>query len=64
MSLNRAHQEFNARAYRAYAALKPIDATPSRTYTNASTKQVYEPALSAPARPGADDHQQVKSRGF
>lgn len=41
MSLNKAHQATNARAYRAYAAAKPINAVPSRTLTNATTKGLY-----------------------
>ena len=63
MSLSKADAIREARAYRAYAALKPANATPSRTVTNASTDKPYKPS-SWPVRAGADDHASIQSKGY
>ena len=36
----------------------------ARTYTNASSKSNYQPGVWESARSGADDHQNINSRGF
>lgn len=41
-----------------------VTKTPNRTFTNASEKQVYKPAPWQSMRPGADDNQLLKSKGF
>ena len=41
MSLNKEHQRRDKQAFRLYAATKPANATPSRTHTNATSKEPY-----------------------
>lgn len=55
MSLNKADAIREARAYKAYAAAKPANATPSRTLTNASSTGTYTGNRMGTSRPVANN---------
>ena len=63
MSLNQKHLDSDARAHKAYAAAKPVNAAPSRTILNSSSTGQYKPPV-WPVRAGADDHTAIGSRGY
>ena len=64
MSLNKEMVEVDRRKYKAYAAAKPANATPSRTYVNSAMTELYTGNKAQTARAGADDHTEITSRGF
>ena len=53
-----------AQAARLYAATKPANATPSRTYVNSTTQGAYTGHRMGTTRPGADQHKQYTGAGF
>ena len=64
MSLSLDLQRKEAAAQRLYAASKDANLTPSVTYTNATTKGIYQGFGMATVRVGADDHLQHASLGM
>lgn len=53
-----------ATAQRLYAATKPKDSTPSRTYVNSTMRESYTGNSMHPVRDGADQHKQYTGAGF
>ena len=64
MSLNKAHQQIDAKAFRLYKATKPHDAALPVTYTNATTEGHYGGHAMASPRADADNHLSIASRGL
>lgn len=64
MSMNKAHQQSDSKAFGLYKATKPHDAAPPVTYTNATTKGAYLGHAMASPRADADAHMQHPSRGL
>jgi len=63
MSVNKAHQLSDLKAYRLYANTKPKDLVPPITYTNNTTSGLYKPPT-WPVRNGQDDNLQHASIGL
>ena len=62
MSLSRKDHEREALAYKAYAATKRTDATPSRTFVNSATNGPLKAIYMASPRIEANDNQKYASR--
>ena len=56
MSLSRKDHEREALAYKAYAATKRTDATPSRTFVNSAMRVQLKPSYMGSSRIEANDH--------
>jgi hypothetical protein len=62
VSLNKKHTDADARAYKIYSSAKPRNATPSRTWTNATTEGLYKGVVMGSTRIDADQHLAIYSR--
>ena len=62
MSVDRAHKQADARAYRLYAATKPTNLVAPPTYVNAAMKEPYKGNNMGSSRGNANDNLLLASR--